>query len=255
MSNYYKSEEVLNVPGYEIYYTRFADSIINDHFKDAKTDIESILNKFYVEEDQFIKGGGGLSSITQRLAGLLLLHNWKKKIIESAHHVGGRILTSESHEVDHYKSFAQGNLGLEIEWNNKDPFFDRDLENFRKLHQIGELSFGIIITRGASLQEELFHVFHRFLSSIHPFDMKTLQNYISLSDNAKTSILPYLSLAKDQCIQRVATYLYSSKYGTATTHMNKLLLRINRGVGNPCPFILIGIGRERIKNNAEVPAR
>ena len=53
--------------------------------------------------------------------------------------------------------------GLEIEWNNKDPFFDRDLENFRKLHQLGELTLGIIITRGVSLQNELIEVYKRFL--------------------------------------------------------------------------------------------
>ena len=31
------------------------------------------------------------------------------------------------------------------------------------------------------------------------------------------------------------------KFGTATTHWAKLQERINRGVGNPCPLLLIGI--------------
>ena len=39
---------------------------------------------------------------------------------------------SQSHEVDHVRIFPDGSrIALEIEWNNKDPFFDRDLENFR----------------------------------------------------------------------------------------------------------------------------
>lgn len=42
-------------------------------------------------------------------------------------------------------------LALEIEWNNKDPFFDRDLENFKRLHAEGAISVGVLITRGASL--------------------------------------------------------------------------------------------------------
>jgi hypothetical protein len=33
----------------------------------------------------------------------------------------------------------------------------------------------------------------------------------------------------------------SDKYGEATTHWNKLAERVRRGVGNPCPLILIGI--------------
>ena len=246
MENYYNNESILPIDGYEIYYTRFADSIIKDHFQDAIDELEDVLSGFYIKESQIIEGGGGLSSITQTLGNKLKDKGWEKENIESAHHVGGKVLTSESHEVDHYKSFQEGNLGLEIEWNNKDPFYDRDLENFRKLHQIGELSIGIIITRGASLQEELYHVFHRFLSSLDPFDTETLLKDMSLSRKAESRIKELIKLPKGESIEKVAKEIYSSKYGTATTHMEKLLLRIDRGVGNPCPCVLIGIGKERL---------
>ncbi|WP_436212365.1 BglII/BstYI family type II restriction endonuclease [Bradyrhizobium sp. LjRoot220] len=46
-------------------------------------------------------------------------------------------------------------LALEIEWNNKDPFFDRDLENFKRLHADGAISLGIIVTRGSTLQSSM----------------------------------------------------------------------------------------------------
>lgn len=246
MPNYYNNPNVLSVPGYEIHFTRFADSIINDHFKDAKAELERILGAFYIDEKQIVEGGGGRSIITQNLAALIENEKWLKRNIESEHHVGGKVLTSESHEVDHYKSFSQGNLGLEIEWNNKDPFYDRDLENFRKLHQIGELSIGIIITRGASLQIELLNVYIRFLERLEPFDMQELLKYISLSDNAKKTIYKLMQLPKANAIKKVAGVLYFSKYGAATTHIDKLLTRINRGVGNPCPLILIGIGSGRL---------
>jgi hypothetical protein len=36
----------------------------------------------------------------------------------------------------------------------KDPFFDRDLNNFRLLHQLNVLSVGVIITRLWELQAE-----------------------------------------------------------------------------------------------------
>ena len=32
-----------------------------------------------------------------------------------------------------------------------------------------------------------------------------------------------------------------NKYGQATTHWTKLMHRISRGVGNPCPLMLIGL--------------
>lgn len=246
MPNYYQNDQVFDLPGYEFYFTRFADSIIDDHFKEAREEIRHILEEFKIEETLITQSGGGLSKITQKLGGLLVAKGWRKEIIESAHHVGGKILTSESHEVDHYKRFEQGNLGLEIEWNNKDPFFDRDLENFRKLHQIGEMSLGVIITRGASLQEELLWVIRRFLEMIYPFDLPILLSKISLSDEAKKKITLFLNKEKKECLDKIASVIYYSKYGSATTHMNKLLLRLDRGVGNPCPFILIGIGKERL---------
>jgi hypothetical protein len=244
---YYSNESLLNVPGYEIYFTRFADSIINDHFGQAKQELAEILQTFLIDERQVIEGGGGLSTITQALGNLLKQKEWRKAKIESTHQVAGRVLTSESHEVDHYKSFEKGNIGLEIEWNNKDPFYDRDLENFRKLHQIGELSLGIIITRGKSLQKELYQVFYRFLAQLNPFDITSLLEHLKPSDTAKENIKTALLLPKEEAIKKIAAAFYSSKYGAATTHMDKLLLRLDRGVGNPCPFILIGIGKERLK--------
>jgi hypothetical protein len=246
MGYYYTNNRVLNIRGYEVQFTRFSDSILGDHFKDAINDLNVILSSFYIHESQIIASGGGLSTITQTLGKLLVEREWIKEIIQSEHHVKGRKLTSESHEVDHYKSFGQGNIGLEIEWNNKDPFYDRDLENFRKLHQIGELSLGIIITRGTSLQDELYYVIKRFLESIYPFDMNKLLGHLSLSDNAKATISKLIPLEKEDSLNRITGIIYSSKYGAATTHMNKLLLRIERGVGNPCPCILIGIGKERL---------
>lgn len=251
MANYYVNPGILNVPGYEIYFTRFADSIINDHFKVAKIELEGVLNEFRLSEDQVIKGGGGLSSITQSLGTLLRSKGWTKTNIQSEHRVGKKILISESHEVDHYKAFAQGNVGLEIEWNNKDPFYDRDLENFRKLHQIGELSLGIIVTRGVSLQKELYQVFRRFLDNLAPFDLSSLLSHMTLSDGAKNDIRKHFDLPREEGIRRIANAIYNSKYGAATTHMDKLLLRLDRGVGNPCPFILIGIGAERLVKNED----
>jgi hypothetical protein len=44
-------------------------------------------------------------------------------------------------------------VALEIEWNNNDPFYDRDLNNFRLLFDLRAISMGVIITRCDELQE------------------------------------------------------------------------------------------------------
>jgi hypothetical protein len=36
-------------------------------------------------------------------------------------------------------------------------------------------------------------------------------------------------------------FFVADKYGQATTHWQKLADRVARGVGNPCPLLLIGL--------------
>ena len=36
-------------------------------------------------------------------------------------------------------------------------------------------------------------------------------------------------------------HFVSDKFGAATTHWRKLMDRIHRGVGNPCPLLLVGL--------------
>ena len=62
--------------------------------------------------------------------------------------INERTTFAQTHEVDHVRVTREGKIALEIEWNNKDPFFDRDLENFSRLHGDGGISAGIIVTRG-----------------------------------------------------------------------------------------------------------
>lgn len=54
-----------------------------------------------------------------------------------------------THHVDYFRN----RVAIETEWNNKDPFYDRDLTTFRLLFDLNVLSVGIIITRASELQE------------------------------------------------------------------------------------------------------
>lgn len=84
-------------------------------------------------------------------------------------------------------------MALEIEWNNKDPFFDRDLNNFRLLFDLRAVSVGVIITRCDELQD-IFRKIGR-----------------------------------------------GSSYGASTTHMSKLLPKIEGGGAAGCPLLVFGI--------------
>lgn len=60
--------------------------------------------------------------------------------------------SAPTHKVDCYKD----RVALEVEWNNKNPFFDRDLNNFRLLFDLRVVEVGVIVTRCESL-DELFN--------------------------------------------------------------------------------------------------
>jgi hypothetical protein len=114
---------------------------------------------------------------------------WVEKLFRTEIVVDDRRRQSPTHKVDYYKN----SVGVEMEWNNKDPFYDRDLNNFRLLFDLQAVSVGIIITRCDELQ----------------------------------AIFDALGKGKS--------------YGAATTHMSRLLPRLEGGAGGGCPILVFGI--------------
>ena len=133
---------------------------------------------------------------------------------------------------------------LEIEWNNKDPFFDRDLENFKRLHNEGAISVGVIVTRGSSLQDKLWDLVLRFAQEEH---INTFEDVARLgltpTPRQQREIRARVEREKNPIDFAVAwtDKFVADKYGEATTHWKKLMDRVTRGVGNPCPLLLIGL--------------
>jgi hypothetical protein len=140
------------------------------------------------------------------------------------------------------KHFASGTVVLEIEWNNKDPFFDRDLENFKRLHAEGAISVGVIVTRGSAMQEQMRQLVLRYAMDKGLVEIAGLvalglsPTARQRSDYERRAKRPGTSFA-----EAWANSFVQDKYGAATTHWQKLDDRIRRGVGNPCPLLLIGL--------------
>src|SRR4051812_21522637 len=163
---------------------------------------------------------------------------------------------AQSHEIDHVKTFAAGTVALEIEWNNKDPFFDRDLENFKRLHADGAISLGIIVTRGATLQDSMKRVVRRFVDD-NRIDSHGDMERIGLNRTRRqiAEVMKRVERRRNPISFRDAwvDHFVGDKFGAATTHWSKLQDRVQRGVGNPCPLVLIGLP-ESIVTFGEDPA-
>jgi Restriction endonuclease BglII len=163
---------VLSARGFQIEFHSHARAILAVDFPEALRELESALQKLTIPIEEIIAGGGGEAKGTQRLRKALNNLKWLKTKFEIKKTINGRERESISHEIDHVREFAAGTVALEIEWNNKDPFFDRDLENFKRLHADGAISVGIIVTRGRSLHENMRALVGRFVDDrqIQSFD-------------------------------------------------------------------------------------
>lgn len=197
-----------------------------------------VLSDFRIEDTELIRGGGGEADFTQRLRRALSDCGWQKRNIEISKIVDGEPRAGTTHEIDHVRKTDRGSIALEIEWNNKDPFFDRDLENFQRLHAEGAISVGIIVTRGKSLQDHLSQIIYDCAASNDVSNFNDLEKFGINPTNRQRMIVEN---GRGDFLENWARQFVGDKYGAATTHWGKLRSRIERGVGNPCPLLLIGI--------------
>jgi hypothetical protein len=245
----------LKARGFEIEFTSHAQAIIATDFPNAALEIERSLLDLPIPITEIIGSGGGETKATQRLRRSLAAQGWTKTRFTLEKTINGQPRESISHEIDHVRTFAEGVAALEIEWNNKDPFFDRDLENFKRLHAEGGISFGGIITRGSSLQGEIRSLVLRFAIErrLEDFDDVTALG-LTPTPRQKAQVASAMKQPRGPSFAEAWTHQFvNDKYGQATTHWRKLEDRIRRGVGNPCPLVLIGLPARIVNFDVDAP--
>jgi hypothetical protein len=111
-------------------------------------DIQDVLRGFRLLRSEVLVGGGNRSLISRRIDGAFYARGWQEKGFATSIVVDEATIESPTHAVDCLKN----GVAVEMEWNNKDPFFDRDLNNFRLLFELRAIQVGVIITRSWELQ-------------------------------------------------------------------------------------------------------
>jgi hypothetical protein len=155
-------------------------------------DIQAVLRGFVLLRSDILKPGGAKSDIAGKLDGHFTQLGWTEKQFDTRIVVDKVEYHAPTHKVDCYKN----RVALEVEWNNKDPFYDRDLNNFRLLFDLRAIDVGVIVTRCTELQA-IFNGLDK-----------------------------------------------GPSYGNSTTHMDKLVPRLEGGGGGGCPVVVIGIRKE-----------
>jgi hypothetical protein len=127
-------------------------AVLSVAFPNEWADILSVLKEFRILRTDIGEAGtkgGGKSLVAIRMDQMFLSKGWKPMEFDTKIVVNDRPIESPTHEVDCFK----GKVALELEWNNKTEFYDRDLNNFRLLFDLRVVDVGIIITRCDELQE------------------------------------------------------------------------------------------------------
>ncbi len=174
---------------YEVHEWKHACAVLKSDFSAEWKDIIEVLSAFRLRKTDIKTPGGGKSPISSKLDGEFFKRGWIEKAFDTKVVVDEKPHENPTHKIDCYKN----RIALEVEWNNKDPFYDRDLNNFRILFELRAISVGVIVTRCDELQDI--------------FD----------------------GVGK------------GASYGPSTTHMGKLLPRIEGGGGGGCPIVVFGI--------------
>jgi hypothetical protein len=183
-------EEIHNL--YEVHEWRHACAVLKSDFPDEWKDIMDVLLPFRLKRSQVLAGGGNKSGIAKSLDSGFYRRGWIEKAFDTKFLVDDKEIVSPTHNVDCFKN----GVGVEVEWNNKDTFFDRDLNNFRLLFELRTVNVGVIITRCDELQQ--------------------IFNALKIGGS----------------------------YGSNTTHLGKLLTKIEGGGGGGCPILAFGITKK-----------
>ena len=156
---------------YEIEEYRNGISVLRHAFPNEWNDLVDLLSAFVLRRSEVIAPGGRKSTVADQLDSFLYARGWGETEFKTAIHLdeyelirsaigngkntvistlkNSTITEVPTHKIDCFKN----KVAIEVEWNNKDPFFDRDLNNFRLLFDLGAVSVGVVITRASELQE------------------------------------------------------------------------------------------------------
>jgi hypothetical protein len=138
---------------YEFHEWRNAVAVLAAAYPEEWDDILAVLSDFRLLRTDIEKGEGGKfgdrSKVAIRLDDIALRpRGWKPREFRTSIKVDDEVYESPTHEVDCVKS----KVALEVEWNNKTEFYDRDLNNFRRLFELQAIDVGVIVTRCDELQ-------------------------------------------------------------------------------------------------------
>ncbi|MCG8369230.1 MAG: hypothetical protein MJA32_01820 [Proteobacteria bacterium] len=201
---------------YEVYESKHASAILSGEFPHLFEELCSALLDFRITALDARMPGGSESTIPKKISKILRPLHWKeaqlraKLVLEEE--IDGESRDKEVSYDTHKVDYLKDRVAFDLEWNSKDQTFDRDLAAFRGFFDYDKISVGVLVTRSTSLDSWF----------------RTLGNCLDKSGD-ETNRPVY------------------KKYGASTTHMEKLLPRLDAGRNGGCPVLALGITKDLVE--------
>lgn len=122
---------------WEIHEWRHALAVLKGAYGDEWNDLLATLRGFKLLKSDTVQFGVR-SPVARGLENSLYTRGWREETFEMAPHIGGVVA-----RVDCFKS----GVAVEVQWYSRDVSFDRSLNNFRILFELGLIEIGVIVTR------------------------------------------------------------------------------------------------------------
>ena len=100
--------------------------MVGDHPREWQ-DLMDVLTAFRLKKSYIAAGGGSKTRLAAFIDEFLEARGWAETRFDTKMVVDELETETPTHKIDMFKN----RVAIEIEWNNKDPFYDRDLNNFR----------------------------------------------------------------------------------------------------------------------------
>jgi hypothetical protein len=182
---------------------------------DEWNDITSVLADFLLDPAHWLRKGGNRGDVAKQIDAMFTEKGWAETRIDLTTqgiliNKGGseraRLQTvyQEGYLVDNFK----GRVVVDVEWNAKDGNLDRDLSAYRAWHEAGVIVAAVLITQNRqslkALAENLWAAYQNTL----PVEERSAKLPIDLNTST-------------------------------TTNLDKVELRVRRGVMGTCPLLVV----------------
>ena len=131
---------------FDILDRNFAHTIFINDFNELYMQVLDCLHEFELTKTEICAPGGNESGIPKKIKNFFISRGWLDEYkFEMKKTINGVVQESSSYKIDLYHPKAK--IAFDVEWNSKDSVFNRDLSNFRILHENNAIDLAIIFTR------------------------------------------------------------------------------------------------------------